>query len=522
MPNPLDLTIDELCQFSPNELDAIARQAAALGTRSQLLQGRALMAMQLTQAHCDFGCSSVIHYAAAVLRQSEKDARCMRRIAWLLEELPLITAAVEAGLLSWHTLKLFVENCDGQNEEEWLARARCLSARELATLARQERATGDHDQPTPRETELRILLDRETTSLYSQAVRSLCEELGRRLNGQEIISALSFERLTGSAFPNDTTRERMRREMARDWQAEEARSAEIVAQAGHIAKSPAVRADRPISTPARTEAPASLTAVSGSASCKVYPNLAGGDSAEAGPLELKAANSDASAFIQEHAREAVPDSGLFAAPDNVADRGRPGQLKGRLVSLHQIDREWLPPRDSIDLEVSGSAPDPEPELEPEPEPDPLPNHWAAVSVIESPCPGESGVILARPGPSWQNARLRYNPENRLLTPAQRREILRRDGYQCSTPDCPNTLWLHTHHIAFYADGGMTVPDNLLTVCSACHRNLHNGNLKIERKTHRLRYTDKAGRSLRVFRPEPAPDWAQDGRLHGSSDPHSEP
>lgn len=183
MPDPLDLTLDDLCQFSPNELDAIARQAAALSTRTQLLEGRVLMAMQLTQAHCDFGCSSVIHYAAAVLRQSEKDARSMRRISWLLEELPLIRAALEAGEISWHTLKSFVEHCDHQNEEEWLTRARCLSARELATLARQERA-GSDDQPTPRNTELRILLDQEATSLYSQAVRSLCEELGRRLNGK--------------------------------------------------------------------------------------------------------------------------------------------------------------------------------------------------------------------------------------------------------------------------------------------------------------------------------------------------
>lgn len=69
---------------------------------------------------------------------------------------------------------------------------------------------------------------------------------------------------------------------------------------------------------------------------------------------------------------------------------------------------------------------------------------------------------------------------------------------------------------------MTVSDNLLTVCSACHRNLHNGKLKIERNRHRLRYTDKAGRSLRVFRPEPAPDWAlTDGLDAGDARPGQE-
>lgn len=168
-----------------------------------------------------------------------------------------------------------------------------------------------------------------------------------------------------------------------------------------------------------------------------------------------------------------------------------GQLGGGLIPRHLIGRPEVVEQED------------EPPPVDDPGDSPLPDHWAAVSVIESPCPGTSGVVLARPGPSWQNQRLRYNPESRLLTPGQRREILRRDGYACSTPDCPNTLWMHTHHATLYSEGGLTVPDNMVTVCSACHRNLHNGNLHLQRNPHRLRWTDKAGRSLRVFRPAPA-------------------
>lgn len=232
------LSLDELCQLSPEELDLAARQLAAGFTRDQLQLGRVLIAMQMTQAQCDFGCSSVVHYAAAVLRQPENDARTMRRIAWHLEDLPAVAGAAEAGQVSWSALKAIVPVCEQHNEEEWLRRAQLLSGKELATLARQE-SLGSDEQPGPRSTELRIVMDRETTSLYAQATRSLCEELGRRLDGQEIISALCFERLTGSAFPNETTRERMQREMVRDWQADQARVEGVVAQAEHIAASAA-------------------------------------------------------------------------------------------------------------------------------------------------------------------------------------------------------------------------------------------------------------------------------------------
>lgn len=72
-----------------------------------------------------------------------------------------------------------------------------------------------------------------------------------------------------------------------------------------------------------------------------------------------------------------------------------------------------------------------------------------------------------------------NPKSRVPTKAQRRKILRRDGYCCAVPGCPNTLWLEVHHIIFYADGGLTKPDNLITICGKCHKNVHEGRLFIQ-------------------------------------------
>lgn len=238
----------------------------------------------------------------------------------------------------------------------------------------------------------------------------------------------------------------MRREMTRDWLSEQARTAEVVAQASHIASSAVVSAVSRV-TPTHAAAPATPTVIGATASHR--PNMDGMTArcAQIDLADFKSAQSGASPFPYEATSTEDASAECSWPEENAANRIRAGQFKRRLVSLDQIDQEWLPPGDSKHLEPEAEA-----EAELEIEGNPLPDHWAAVSMIESPCPGEGGVLLARPGPSWKNMRLRYNPENRLLTPAQRREILRRDGYQCSTPDCPNTLWPHTHHIAFYAAG----------------------------------------------------------------------
>ncbi|MFN8610898.1 MAG: HNH endonuclease signature motif containing protein [Vulcanimicrobiota bacterium] len=93
-----------------------------------------------------------------------------------------------------------------------------------------------------------------------------------------------------------------------------------------------------------------------------------------------------------------------------------------------------------------------------------------------------------------------NPKSRVPSKAQRRAILRRDGYCCAVPGCPNTLWLEVHHIIFYADGGLTKPENLITICSKCHKNVHEGRLKILGDAPRgARFLNEFGRDIRQER-----------------------
>ena len=48
----------------------------------------------------------------------------------------------------------------------------------------------------------------------------------------------------------------------------------------------------------------------------------------------------------------------------------------------------------------------------------------------------------------------------------------RDRNQCRTPGCGHTKFLEVHHIKPRAAGGKNRPENLITLCSACHRLWH--------------------------------------------------
>ncbi|MBU2502534.1 HNH endonuclease, partial [bacterium] len=53
-----------------------------------------------------------------------------------------------------------------------------------------------------------------------------------------------------------------------------------------------------------------------------------------------------------------------------------------------------------------------------------------------------------------------------------RRVLARDGHRCQGPGCTNTRFLEVHHVLPRARGGTNRPDNLITLCSACHRHIH--------------------------------------------------
>jgi Domain of unknown function (DUF222)/HNH endonuclease len=70
--------------------------------------------------------------------------------------------------------------------------------------------------------------------------------------------------------------------------------------------------------------------------------------------------------------------------------------------------------------------------------------------------------------------------SRVVTPAQRSALAMRDG-GCTFPDCDRPLaWCEAHHLWHWADGGPTDLDNLVLLCRAHHRAVHEEGWRLER------------------------------------------
>jgi len=72
--------------------------------------------------------------------------------------------------------------------------------------------------------------------------------------------------------------------------------------------------------------------------------------------------------------------------------------------------------------------------------------------------------------------------DRKIPDSLRSKILRRDGYKCAKCGWSHSEWnasdprfLELHHIKFHAKGGWNVEENLLTLCTVCHDDLHRQN-----------------------------------------------
>jgi len=84
---------------------------------------------------------------------------------------------------------------------------------------------------------------------------------------------------------------------------------------------------------------------------------------------------------------------------------------------------------------------------------------------------------------------------RTVSPAQRRALIARDG-GCVFPGCDRpSSWCDAHHIIHWLDHGRTDLDNLVLLCSAHHRCVHEGGWNLTHAGGSLVFTDPAGRTL---------------------------
>ena len=72
-------------------------------------------------------------------------------------------------------------------------------------------------------------------------------------------------------------------------------------------------------------------------------------------------------------------------------------------------------------------------------------------------------------------------DDRAISDSLRGQVLRRDGYACTVCGWHHGLWnrsdprhLELHHIVFHSHGGQTTANNLTTLCTLCHDDVHAG------------------------------------------------
>ena len=98
---------------------------------------------------------------------------------------------------------------------------------------------------------------------------------------------------------------------------------------------------------------------------------------------------------------------------------------------------------------------------------------------------------------------------RAVPPAIRRALRVRDG-GCRFPGCDRSRYVHAHHIKHWADGGETRLDNLVTLCSQHHRQVHEGGYGVRMNAGEIQFTRPDGRVI--------PPAGRPGLTHG---PHGE-
>jgi ATP-dependent DNA helicase RecQ len=64
-------------------------------------------------------------------------------------------------------------------------------------------------------------------------------------------------------------------------------------------------------------------------------------------------------------------------------------------------------------------------------------------------------------------RLRLDPES---YEALRQQVLRRDGWRCQS--CGTMSNLEVHHQQFRSQSGSDSGENLITLCTSCHADIH--------------------------------------------------
>ena len=429
--SPVFWSVDELVLFGDDAIYDLAICAAGTKTSNNLLLGRCLLAVERTRLYERLAKSGAVHFAITDLGLSEKEAHTVLRVARQLQSLPILTRAAEQGTVAWSKLREVVRVASPETEELWLelcARMRYRQIEKLVGLTPKGGIPGDcpEDFAGPHGEEYRCRFSPEVVTVIEGVLRQRSEVQGRPLTFAEAVEQLFSEALVGK--PYDETEDKLR---------EEARL-ELLAE--QLAREPLVQWARELAE-------------------------------EIGLLTLDEPNvlePDGKSLEGEPSVTSSERAELDEELPQIRGSSRAGQTLG--PSIWPTRREKADGEGNEQPELGGER-DEQPEVEGE---DAIGARkgWHANTCGSATDEEQLFELLV--------SHLRFHAEQQHLTPAQRKALLRRDRYCCRTPGCPHRMWLHFHHVKWYCVGGKTLPENLIALCTRCHRNVHQGRLRITR------------------------------------------
>jgi hypothetical protein len=481
--DPVHWTTRILLDRGPEVILELAKKSSAITRAYRLVLGRCLLAIRDSKLYETLGYSSEIHYAVAALGLSKKEACEYRRVAGALEFLPQLTRAAELGQVPWGRLREIVRKASAETEEFWLRIASRKSddeIRDLVAACEFGKLPWQGEEPKPLTTRLVFHVDVEQEELFERIAQLLSQKLGRPLTVVEAFGHLAQQQLAeGLACSVQNVRQEARRNV----NARRRRQRALLQEAHELAQEWGME----------NEGVRDQEAMLALALGVDHVELAEERATEAGrPGRVEGSEVGAAVAARP---------GRIESSEMVADVAeRPGRVESSEMLAGGVAR---PGRvEGSDSVTAGTRPGRVEEAA---------TRACEVAPVQPPCTDQELEIVALDSPrfeelraaelleeplDWENRRLLFRPQARTATAAQRREVLRRDGYCCRTPGCPHRMWLELHHTVFFSRQGETVRANLVTLCSRCHRNVHNGSLKIAGDADgRLIFTDARGHDL---------------------------
>ena len=425
--NPSFFRVKTLLSLEISEVDSLAREAVGSLTSFRLLLGRCLLAMRERKGFKKYGCSSEIHYSVSRLGLSEGVAGDCRRVARNLLGLPDLTLAAEQGSIEWGKLREVSRKASPETEGLWLKLCGDLNYKQIEKLVGKTPKGGvpgdvfeDDERAT---TEFRCRMLEEVLAMLDRARRMYSLEQDKAVTTVEVLEWALASYISSQPVDEESL-EKVRLEMNKDLQAERAREIPLVAHAREVAAEMGC-----IPIPRSSE----LENESVHSSESEHH-----DFARAGKLGSVWGDAASSGFVpgdQAFARAGQPGRHDLARAENicpvysdVASSGVDPGSRG-FARAGNFGSDRLSAEETAHGSCCGGQ---------EQTHDCCQHTSNGLELAAARANTEYLEALKDALSPIQNTRVCFNPRNRYATRAQKREVLRREGWCCAVPACP--LW----------------------------------------------------------------------------------